>query len=361
MHPPGIILGLWIGDGMINKIIMKHPLIFNLSLILILLAGCSKAPTTEEQKERAKELVKAPTELVTGETFSVPELNLDMLWCKPGTFMMGSPVSEKDRDDDETQHEVTLTQGFWLGKHEVTVGQFRKFVESTGYRTDAERKVSFKVGRDTYTGIVIFDFEAGKMVDDQTSTWTTLLVSSEAHPVLGVSWNDTVAFCNWLTEVEGKAGRLPVGYTYSLPTEAQWEYACRAGTTTATSFGDNLSSSHANFNGNYPYGNAVKDRWLKKTAKVGSYPANAWGFHDLHGNVWEWCSDWYGDYPDGSASDPVGLSVGSLRVGRGGGWNVYGGGSMRSAIRNWSTPGSRFSGLGFRLSLQTEKKERSDP
>ena len=184
--------------------IMKASYYKNLLLVLmcVCIFGCSEpgAPTTEEQKERANELVKAPTELVTGETFSVPELNLDMLWCKPGTFMMGSPAGEKDRDDDETQHEVTLTQGFWLGKHEVTVGQFRKFVESTGYRTDAERKVSFKVGRDTYTGIVIFDFEARKMVDDQTSTWTTLLVSSEAHPVLGVSWNDTLAFCNWLTD-----------------------------------------------------------------------------------------------------------------------------------------------------------------
>jgi sulfatase modifying factor 1 len=383
MQPPGIILGLWIGDGMINKLIMKHPLIFNLSLILILLVGCSKGPiteeqepvkepsspvppTTEEQKAPAKELVKAPpspvltTTPVEGESFSIPDVNLDMLWCKLGTFMMGSPAGEKNRQSDETQHEVTLTQGFWLGKHEVTVGQFRKFVESTGYRTDAERKTPFVVRGDRYTGILTFDFEAGKIVDDQTSTWATLLVSSEAHPVLGVSRNDTVAFCNWLTEVEGKAGRLPVGYTYSLPTEAQWEYACRAGTTTATSFGDNLSSSHANFNGNYPYGNAVKDRWLKKTAKVGSYPANAWGFHDLHGNVSELCSDYYGDYPDGSVSDPVGPSDGSRRVSRGGGWFNLGG-SLRSAFRYRNTSGHRDYDLGFRLSLQTEKKERSDP
>jgi formylglycine-generating enzyme required for sulfatase activity len=297
---------------------------------------------------------------VAGKSFTIPTLNMDMLWCKPGTFMMGSPKDEKDRDENETQHKVTLTKGFWFGKHEVTIGQFRKFVESTGYRTDAERKVPFKGGDNTYTGIVNLDFEAGKIVDDRSSTWATLFASSEANPVLGVSWNDTVAFCNWLTDAEGKAGRLPVGYTYSLPAEAQWEYACRAGTTTATSFGDSLSSRQANFHGNYPYGNAAKDRWLKKTAKVGSYPANAWGFHDMHGNVWEWCSDWYGEYPNGQVSDPVGPSVGSLRVIRGGSWN-YNGRLMRSANRSRITPDYRINNLGFRLSLQTEKKERSDP
>jgi formylglycine-generating enzyme required for sulfatase activity len=217
-------------------------------------------------------------------------------------------------------------------------------------------KVPFKVGDDTYTGIVNFDFEAEKGVHDRTSTWATLLASSEANPVLCVSWNDTVAFCNWLTDAEGKAGRLPVGYTYSLPTEAQWEYACRAGTTTATSFGDSLSSSHVNFNGNYPYGNAAKDRWLKKTAKVGSYPANTWGFHDMHGNVWEWCLDWYGDYPSGSVSDPVDLSVGPYRVYRGGGWGNYGR-NLRSAFRFRLPPDLRLYDLGFRLSLQTAKTE----
>jgi formylglycine-generating enzyme required for sulfatase activity len=297
---------------------------------------------------------------VLGKAYSISNLNMDMLWCKPGTFMMGSPKDEKDRDENETQHKVTLTKGFWFGKHEVTIGQFRKFVESTGYRTDAERKVPFKGGDNTYTGIVNLDFEAGKIVDDRSSTWATLFASSEANPVLGVSWNDTVAFCNWLTDAEGKAGRLPVGYTYSLPAEAQWEYACRAGTTTATSFGDSLSSRQANFHGNYPYGNAAKDRWLKKTAKVGSYPANAWGFHDMHGNVWEWCSDWYGEYPNGQVSDPVGPSDGSKRVSRGGGW-LNDGRFLRSAIRDGYAPGTRNGILGFRLSLQTEKKERSDP
>ena len=210
-------------------------------------------------------------------------------------------------------------------------------------------KVPFKVGDNTYTGIVNLDFEAGKIVDDRSSTWATLFASSEANPVLGVSWNDTMAFCNWLTDAERKAGRLPAGYTYTLPTEAQWEYACRAGTTTAYSFGDEITPKQANFRRN-----------VGKTTPVGTYPANAWGFHDLHGNVYEWCLDWYGVYPSGSVSDPVGPSVGSNRVNRGGSWYVIGG-YMRSANRSRGTPDLRNFTLGFRLSLQTEKKERSDP
>ncbi len=139
--------------------------------------------------------------------------------------------------------------------------------------------------------------------------------------------------------MEKTAGRLPEGWVFTLPTEAQWEYACRAGTTTAYSFGDEITPKQANYN-------------VGKTTSVGTYPANAWGFHDLHGNVFEWCSDWYGDYPDGSASDPVGPSVGTVRVIRGGAWYSYGK-YMRSASRGWYTPDYPGTCLGFRLSLQT--------
>ena len=308
---------------MINKIIMKHPLIFNLSLILILLAGCSKGPiieeqepvkepsspvppTTEEQKAPAKELVKAPpspvltTAPVEAESFSIPDVNLDMLWCKPGTFMMGSPEDEKDRKDNETQHKVTLTKGFYLGKHEVTQAQWEKVM-----------------------GLNPSHFKGATL------------------PVENVSWHDVMKFCEKLTQMEKAAGRLPEGWVYSLPTQAQWEFACRAGTTTAYSFGDTVTKEQANFHQN-----------VGKTTSVGTYPANAWGFHDMHGNVWEWCSDWYGAYPSVSVSDPVGPSDGSSRVNRGGGW--YGlGRSMRSAARGGGTPGYRLSSLGFRLSLQT--------
>jgi formylglycine-generating enzyme required for sulfatase activity len=222
--------------------------------------------------------------------------------------MMGSSPGEKYRADDETQHEVTLTKGFYLGKHEVTQGQWEKVMGPNPSR--------FK--------------------------WVTF-------PVETVSWDDTMLFCQKLTQMEKAAGRLPEGWTYTLPTEAQWEYACRAGTKTAYSFGDEITPKQANFS----------EAKIGKTTPVGTYPANTWGFHDMHGNVWEWCSDRLGDYPDGSASDPVGPSVGSARVFRGGCWD-NGGRGMRSAFRYGDTPDFRYSILGFRLSLQTEK-ERSDP
>ena len=300
-------------------------------LMCLCLFGCSKpqtsttgeqqAPTTEEQKAPAaepvkalaKELVKAPpspvltTLPVKGESFSIPDINLDMLWCKPGTFMMGSP-EEEDRSspeeedrENETQHEVTLTKGFYLGKYEVTQEQWEKVMGSNP---------------STFKGVTL--------------------------PVEKVSWEDAIKFCDKLTQMEKAAGRLPEGWAYTLPTEAQWEYACRAGTVTAYSFGDSITPKQANYDEN-----------VDKTTPIGTYPANAWGFHDMHGNVYEWCLDWYGDYPDGSASDPVGQSVGRLRVYRGGCWYNYGS-SLRSAYRWGLTLVYRTDHLGFRLSLQTE-------
>ena len=282
------------------------------TLLLVLmcqcLLGCGKSgePSTEELKAPAKELVKAPSlpaltsAPVEGASFSIPKLNLDMLWCKPGTFLMGSPEGEEGRADDETQHNVTLTQGFYLGKHEMTQEQWEKVMGTS----------------------------------PSTSPGPTL-------PVEQVSWDDAIKFCEKLTQMEKAAGRLPEEWVYTLPTEAQWEYACRAGTTTAYSFGDTMTPKQANYDGN-----------IGKTTVVGTYPANPWGFHDLHGNIWEWCLDWSGKYPDGSASDPAGPSFGSARVFRGGSWYriVW---SMRSANRYGTAPDIRGISLGFRLSLQT--------
>jgi len=229
-------------------------------------------------------------------------------WIPPGTFMMGSPTSEPNRDIEEDQHTVSIRRGFWMGKHLVTQQEYLAVMGSNP---------------STFSG----DLQ---------------------RPVERVSWFDATNYCGKLTLQEQLAGRLPPGYEYRLPTEAQWEYACRAGTTTATTFGDSLSSSQANFYGKYPYNGGATGPYLGQTTKVGSYTPNGWGLYDMHGNAWEWCSDWYGSYPTGSVTDPTGPVSGSLRVIRGGCWFSLGR-DCRSADRNWSEPGIRANSVGFRV------------
>ena len=254
----------------------------------------------QEAKAKAKERSKKFWEMVAeSKPFSIPELSLDMLWVKPGTFEMGSPTTEAGRGGEEILHPVILTEGFHLGKNEVTQSQWERVMGSNPSRHK---------GAD--------------------------------RPVERVSWTGVTAFCEKLTALEREAGRLPAGMAYQLPTEAQWEYACRAGTTTAYAFGDSLTSGQANISGG-PRG----------TTEVGKYPANGWGFHDMHGNVWEWCADWYGDYPAGAVRDPVGPADGSFRVLRGGSW-FYSAYSTRSAHRFRDGPAGSHWYLGFRLSLR---------
>ena len=237
-----------------------------------------------------------------------------MVWIPPGTFTMGSPPSERGRFYHEgPQTVVTISKGFWLGKYEVTQ---REYVAVMGTNPSY------------FTG----DLD---------------------RPVEQVTWYDAVEYCNRLTARERAAGRLPAGYEYRLPTEAQWEYACRAGTTTRFSFGDALecddlcgACSIADrymwwCGNNTPYG----------TKRVGQKLPNAWGLYDMHGNVWEWCEDWYSDrLPGGSVTDPTGPSLGSYRVFRGGSWS-YNGQYCRSAVRDYDWPDGTSSGLGFRAAL----------
>jgi formylglycine-generating enzyme required for sulfatase activity len=156
-------------------------------------------------------------------------------------------------------------------------------------------------------------------------------------PVEQVSWEEAVEFCRKLTNRERAAGRLPAGYAYTLPTEAQWEYACRAGTTGAYAGELDGMGWYARKGGSTTNG-------------VGQKRANAWGLYDMHGNVSEWCSDWYRDYPSGSVTDPAGASSGFVRVCRGGSWS-YPAASARSAVRSGHPPGYRGSFLGFRVAL----------
>ena len=241
-----------------------------------------------------------------------------------GTFTMGSPTGELGRDSDETQHQVTLTQDFYMGVFEVTQKQYERVM----------------------------------------GTWPSYFSNAayrDARPVEMVSWND-IRGGAWPWGVPGAAtflGKLRqrTGLPLDLPTEAQWEYACRAGTATALNSGKNLTSTSScpnvaevgryyyNHPGGYSSSQGVDT--AVGTAKAGSYLPNAWGLYDMHGNVWEWCLDWYGTYP-GTVTDPEGAAAGSNRVLRGGSWLNYAG-HCRSAGRGGYYPDYRISYVGFRV------------
>ncbi|MCD6296924.1 MAG: formylglycine-generating enzyme family protein [Deltaproteobacteria bacterium] len=257
-------------------------------------------------------------------------LGMKFVYISPGTFMMGSPENEEGRDkDEEAQHRVTLTKGFYIQTTAVTVGQWRAFVRDTGYKSDAENKGS---------AYIWFD---GAQQEKKGYFWDKPgFQQSDDHPVTCVTWKDISAFIGWLDAKEGK--------TYRLPTEAEWEYACRAGTATPYSWGDKADCSKAN------YGNGWSDECKGKnpegTVKVGSFPPNPWGLYDMSGNIWESCRDWYGDYPKGHVTDPKGPSTGKKKVVRGGSWLIHSR-YCRSAARAWNGPNNPYANLGFRLVL----------
>ena len=232
-------------------------------------------------------------------------VDLEMIWAEPGTFTMGSPTSESGRNSDENSHNVTLSKGFYLGKYEVTQAQYEAVM--TGVTGD---------------------------LNATPSNWS----GNPNRPVDSVSYEDIQVFLVRLNVLE--SNKTQNGWAYVLPTEAQWEYACRAGTSTRYSWGNSISATDANWD----HG-ADPDR----PVDVGSFSPNAFGFHDMHGNVYEWVADWYGVYPNTSLTDPLGLQNGSQKVIRGG---AYGNGvvaNLRAAFRYKNSTSLRANGLGFRL------------
>ena len=261
---------------------------------------------TNDQSARFYKVLKLETGL---------EPITNMVWIAAGTFTMGSPESEAEREPDEgPQTEVTFSQAFWMGKFEVTQLDYRELM---GHH----------------------------------ETWSP----GGLNPVDRVSWDDAVAYCAALTARERQAQRLPEGYSYRLPTEAEWEYTCRAGTTTALHYGSKLRSGMANFYGQFEYDSSVgtvfnpagTDDW--SSFPVGSYEPNAWGLYDMHGNIREWCLDGKGVYPGGSVVDPVGRAS-SDRVNRGGSWWSEGR-YCRSADRYAHLQGQPVNFIGFRIVL----------
>ncbi|MCL2179559.1 MAG: SUMF1/EgtB/PvdO family nonheme iron enzyme [Treponema sp.] len=253
-----------------------------------------------------------------------------------GTFTMGSPANEPGYISTETQRQVTVSS-FSMGVNPVTVGEFRRFVNASRYQTEAERSG----GGHVWTG--------SQWETRADANWRNpYFTQADNHPVVLVTWNEAVQYCNWLSAQEGLTPAYNISGTnvtwnrsangYRLPTEAEWEYACRAGTTTAYNTGASITTNQANY-----------DRTSYSTTPVGNYAANRYGLHDMHGNVWEWCWDWYGDYPAGAQNDPTGASSGWGRVLRGGSWNLSAA-YIRSASRNLSTsPTDRGIDSGFRV------------
>ena len=234
-------------------------------------------------------------------------VDLEMIWVEPGTFTMG----QNDISDASPEHNVTLSQGFYLGKYEVTQAQYEA-VMTGNTETDSN----------------------GNVISATPSQFS----GNPNRPVEKLSWEDIQVFLSRLNEQQAES--LPVGWAYVLPTEAQWEYACRAGSTTAYSWGDTINASDANWN----HGNDSN-----QTENVGSYSANPWGFFDMHGNVWEWTADAWGTYSSVAQTDPFNAGApDSRRVSRGGSWTTAGT-SLRTASRIHNPTSSRFNGMGFRV------------
>jgi sulfatase modifying factor 1 len=304
---------------------------------------------------------RAPHPAIAAEPAAQPKEVVNSIGMKlrlipVGSFTMGTSKEEIDRllkafpglrgewfEDECPAHQVRITRPFYLGAYEVTVGQFRKFVADAGYKTDAE-----KDGKGGYG----WTETVGKVEQEPKYTWRNPgFAQTDEHPVVNVSWNDAVAFCKWLRQKEGQ--------TYRLPTEAEWEYACRAGTTTWYSCGDDPEMLATVGN----VADATAKEKLSKlqalsyiaardgyvfTAPVGRFQPNDFGLYDMHGNVWEYCADryaaWY--YAVSPADDPSGASVGAGRVFRGGGWD-FGVWRCGAAYRRWIFAGRprRFPGL----------------
>ncbi|MDH4240990.1 MAG: formylglycine-generating enzyme family protein [Phycisphaerae bacterium] len=261
------------------------------------LAGCKSEEPAGKSEEQENQLNTKEVEVASGVLIRFVEIPM-------GRFMMGSPSTESGRHADETRHEVILSKPFYMGVTEVTQA--------------------------------LYEAVMGSNPSD---------IKGPNRPVDKVSWDDAVAFCDKLTQTQGGKFRLP--------TEAEWEYACRAGTTTPFNTGKTISTDQANYDGGVTYGSGTKGVERREYIDVASFSQNRFGLYDMHGNVWEWCSDWLGDYPQGPVTDPHGPDSGSDRVRRGGSWFSFPG-FCRSAEREGNPPDFRGNYFGFRVVLDLE-------
>jgi len=290
-----------------------------------------------------------------------PSASANMALINGGIFTMGSPPNEAGRGKDENQHKVTLGS-FYMSKYPVTLGEFRGFIEATGYRTDAEKEGN---------GQVWLGRRWGK---NPSANWKNPgFGQEEKNPVVLVSWYDAIRYCNWLSEQEGLIPAYAISGNnviwtrkatgYRLPTEAEWEYSCRAGTTTRFWSGDDESTLAGKANildrsaaKKYPEWEIPDNHndGYAETSPAGSFAANPWGLFDMHGNVKEWCWDWYdSSYEGGDQTDPTGRAAGSSRIVRGGGWSASSE-SQRSAYRDGCIPFWSANYIGFRVTRNAD-------
>lgn len=232
--------------------------------------------------------------------FEVNGIVQRMRWIQPGNFLIGSPEDEPERSSDELQHEVVLTQGFWLADTACTQALWQAVI--------GENPSCFRGAK---------------------------------RPVENISFKDCERFLVQINQLRS--------LELQLPTEAQWEYACRAGMETPFLFGETITVEQVNYDDDYPYQGCEKGKYRKETVDVKTLPANQWGLYEMHGNIWEWCSDWYGPYNKGRIVNPVGPETGEARVLRGGSW-VDLARYCRSAFRYALRPGKRYESCGFRIS-----------
>ncbi|MGE0884556.1 MAG: formylglycine-generating enzyme family protein [Blastocatellales bacterium] len=237
-----------------------------------------------------------------------PNIGMKFVLIPAGSFRMGTPLTEPERESNETPHKVRLTRAFYLGAYEVTQGQWEKVMGNNPSHFN-------NCGSDC--------------------------------PVERVNYYDVQHFIEKLQKLSGN-------FRFRLPTEAEWEYACRAGTKTPFNTGNKLTTNQANYNGRFPYNRNPKGQNREKTLPVGSFPPNAWGLYDMHGNVWEWCQDWFCPYPKRAVFDPVGNCQTELKVIRGGSW-AFNAQSARSGLRYTHRPQDLGYSLGFRLVREIEK------
>jgi sulfatase modifying factor 1 len=263
--------------------------------LLHTLTQAVEIPDRSKLEDRLRSLLASGVQPVG--PFWINSIGMKFAWIPAGTFLMGSPENEVGRKEEELQHKVTLTKGFYLGIHPVTQACWRTVMENNPGHTKGNDEL----------------------------------------PVEQVSWHDCQEFLAKLSRD---------GHSYRLPTEAEWEYACRAGTTTPFSFGETISTDQANYKGNLPYGGGNKGVDRGQTTPVGSFPPSGWGLHDMHGNVYEWCADRFEEYPKGEV-DPQGPQSGECRVLRGGSF-VDDAGLLRSALRGYYWPSDRDYYVGFR-------------